>query len=36
VAALNRRLETGPDGDDLVAPNELAAPRKEGPAADST
>src|SRR3982074_1596350 len=36
VAALNRHLETGPDGDDLVAPNELAAPREEGPAADST
>ena len=36
VAALNRRLEAGPDGDDPVAPNELAAAREEGPAADST
>src|SRR6266404_6233837 len=36
VAALNRHLEIGPDGDDLVAPNEGAAPREEGPAVDGS
>jgi aerobic C4-dicarboxylate transport protein len=36
VAALNRHLEIGPDGDDLVAPNERAAKGAEGPAVDST
>jgi aerobic C4-dicarboxylate transport protein len=36
VTVLNRRLEIGPDGDDLVSPNEGAAQREEGPAVDST
>src|SRR5580704_2914946 len=36
VAALNHRLEIGPDGDDPVAPIERAAQREEAPAVDST